>query len=88
MSNKIPKISFLFAWYDLWIGVFYDKKKQWLYILPFPMVGIIIKFKTEILEMKFCNQCRGTGYVEGYIGRMPCTSCDAYGYSIEDITNK
>lgn len=37
------KFEFLFAWYDLWIGIFYDKKKNWLYILPLPMLGVIIK---------------------------------------------
>ena len=25
------KIQFIFAWYDLWIGLFYDKKKNWIY---------------------------------------------------------
>lgn len=37
------RVTFIFAWYDLWIGVFYDKNKKWIYILPLPMVGIIIK---------------------------------------------
>jgi len=41
------RIEFLFAWYDLWIGLFWDKKKKWLYILPFPMFGIILKFNKE-----------------------------------------
>ena len=40
------KVEFLFAWYDLWVGFFWDKKKQWLYILPLPMVGIILKFNS------------------------------------------
>ncbi len=38
-------ISFLFAWYDIWIGAFWDRNVQWLYILPVPMCGIILKFK-------------------------------------------
>lgn len=40
------KISFIFAWYDLWIGLFYDRKNKWLYIFPVPCIGIVIKFKT------------------------------------------
>ncbi len=38
------KIKLLFAWYDLWIGFFWDKNKSWLYILPIPCFGIILKF--------------------------------------------
>lgn len=40
-------ISFIFAWYDIWIGFFWDKKKKWLYILPLPCIGVILKFKTN-----------------------------------------
>ncbi len=43
------KVKLIFAWYDLWIGFFWDSKKKWLYILPIPMFGIIIKFKQEKL---------------------------------------
>lgn len=39
------KISFLFAWYDLWVGFFWDRKNKWLYILPIPCFGVILKFK-------------------------------------------
>lgn len=38
------KVEYLFAWYDLWIGFFWDRKKKWLYILPLPTCGIILKF--------------------------------------------
>jgi len=37
-------MKFIFAWYDLWIGIYWDKKKRRLYILPIPMVGIYIQF--------------------------------------------
>lgn len=43
------KIKFLFAWYDLWIGAFWDSKKKWLYIFPIPMFGFILEFKKEPL---------------------------------------
>lgn len=38
------KINLIFAWYDLWIGLYYDRKNNWLYILPFPCCGVVIKF--------------------------------------------
>jgi hypothetical protein len=41
------KVSFLFAWYDLWVGLFWDSKKKWLYILPIPCIGIILKFNNQ-----------------------------------------
>ncbi len=41
------EISPIFAWYDFWIGMFWDQKKRVLYILPFPMVGIKILWKDE-----------------------------------------
>jgi hypothetical protein len=44
------KIEFLFKWYDLWIGVFYDKRQRWIYILPIPTLGIILKLPTQVVN--------------------------------------
>lgn len=38
------KIRPLFAWYDLWIGLYVDTRNRRLYILPIPMFGIVIDF--------------------------------------------
>jgi hypothetical protein len=37
------KITPIFAWYDFWIGLFYNKNKKCLYIFPIPMFGIKIQ---------------------------------------------
>lgn len=37
-------INPIFAWYDLWIGAFWDQNKRRLYIFPVPMLGIVIQF--------------------------------------------
>lgn len=38
------KIEPIFAWYDIWIGVFWDRKQRILYILLIPMLGLKISF--------------------------------------------
>jgi hypothetical protein len=42
------KIEFIFKWFDFWVGLFWDTKKKWLYILPLPMIGVILKFKNKL----------------------------------------
>jgi hypothetical protein len=40
----MPRISLLFAWYDLWVGAYWDRDGRRLYLLPVPMFGIILHF--------------------------------------------
>lgn len=34
----------IFAWYDMWVGAFWDSQKRRLYIFPVPMFGVVIQF--------------------------------------------
>lgn len=39
------RIRPIFAWYDLWVGAYWDSAKRRLFILPIPMIGIVIEFQ-------------------------------------------
>ena len=39
------RVRFLFAWYDLWVGAYWDRTFRRLYILPLPCVGIILEME-------------------------------------------
>lgn len=35
----------IFAWYDLWVGAFWDQAKRRLYIFPVPCIGVVLEFR-------------------------------------------
>ncbi len=40
-------MKLIFAWYDFWVGWFWDRQKRRLYIFPIPMIGLMIQFKPK-----------------------------------------
>jgi hypothetical protein len=58
------KISFLFAWYDLFFGFYWDRAHKWLYVVIFPTIGFIIKFRwVEVRTPMFEHE--GQAYTVG-----------------------
>lgn len=43
----MPRVRLVFAWYDAWVGAYYDRDKRRLYVLPLPCVGVMISLKRE-----------------------------------------
>lgn len=65
------QVQLIFKWFDFWIGIFYDQKKNWIYLLPIPMVGIIFKlpenWRISSVRNPVCDcQSYETGHVSEY----------------------
>lgn len=39
------KIDLFLAWYDFWVGFYYDRKNRTLYFCPLPCVVLSIEFR-------------------------------------------
>jgi hypothetical protein len=37
------RVKLIFAWYDIWVGVFIDQPKRRIYIFPLPCVGLMVQ---------------------------------------------
>lgn len=44
------KIELLLAWYDLWVGAYWDAARRKLYVLPLPCVGVVITLRQRLRE--------------------------------------
>ncbi len=38
------RFGFIWAWYDLWVGAYYDRKQRRLYVLPLPTLGFWVEW--------------------------------------------
>lgn len=34
----------IFAWYDFWVGIYWDSASRRLYLLPIPCCGVVLDF--------------------------------------------
>lgn len=58
--NK-PKV--FFAWYDLWIGAYYDRKARYLYLCPLPTLVIMIDMSTRC----WWRRHQWSGWIESFV---------------------
>lgn len=73
-------ITPVFAWYDFWIGVFWDRSKRRLYILPLPCIGVLIQFKPKTTRRHVLRTaCAHTWRRYPSFGRWRCMECGAEG---------
>ncbi len=49
------KVRLCFAWYDLYVGLYYDRRNRTMYIFPIPTMGLSIEFKESSMES--VSQC-------------------------------
>lgn len=54
------ELRFFFAWYDFWIGFYYDQDDEVLYICPLPMCVIRIN-KDGYARAWFPQRCKTCG---------------------------
>ena len=40
--NVSDRVMVFFAWTDFWVGAYWDRDDEKLYVLPFPMIGVRI----------------------------------------------
>lgn len=73
----------IFAWYDMWVGAFWDGQKRRLYILPLPCIGIVIDFigPKDETSPKPVNLRECLHLTKRYptLGRWRCMDCGAEG---------
>ena len=55
----LMKIKPVFAWYDFWVGLFWDSRKRRLYIFPLPTLGFQVDFKftKRYADLDRCPRC-------------------------------
>jgi hypothetical protein len=46
----------IFAWYDFWIGFYWNREDNKLYIFPIPMFGLMIQFHLKKNNEKMKEQ--------------------------------
>ena len=82
------KVRLVLAWYDLWIGAYYDRAQRRLYVFPVPCLGVVFELREKQHQrwsMEVCTECGGAlGDLEGRRPhpRWPVCSCQSYTFKV------
>lgn len=80
-NGKIYRAKLMFAWYDLWLGVFVDKDRRRVYVFPIPMFGVCFEFRRWFWSRDAADKAPAIGgmtqcHVHGGYGfRSDCRTC-------------
>lgn len=58
-GSGIPRVKVMFALYDCWTGVYWDKKKDIWYWFPVPTIGFKVWHELSQLDKQSRFQCSG-----------------------------
>jgi len=56
----VNRLRFFFAWYDLWIGAYFDRLNRQLYICPLPCCVIQVDLRTYYAIMGQTEKYKNT----------------------------
>ena len=74
------KVEFLFAWYDMWVGAYWDRKARKLYLMPVPMCGVVVSLPQKQQSPQSAVECRpgqwgGKHFWEQSLSGSRCVQC-------------
>ena len=86
MIKKIWKVRIFLAWFNFWVGFYYDREHKHLYICPLPMVVIHVwseQFRQcvdcllqDIINRTMKKVAHNTG--DGWALAWICSECEDY----------
>lgn len=45
------RVRLIFAWYDIWVGAYFDRDRRRLYLLPVPCAGVVVQLPGQHVEV-------------------------------------